>query len=100
MNGALAAGYSYRDVAGYFAVSKTTLHRHWQAHVAAGPVSAPVAPVRASGTASPAAPKWSWAAGIFVGFWLLMRDKFPRLLENPANALHYRDKLRLGLDSW
>jgi hypothetical protein len=37
INHALAAGHSYRDVAGLYAVSKTALHRHWRAHVAAEP---------------------------------------------------------------
>ena len=30
INQALAEGYSFRDVAGSYAVSKTALHRYWQ----------------------------------------------------------------------
>jgi len=65
INQALAAGHSYRDVAGYYVLSKTTLHRHWQAHVAAETVGAPVAQVEASGRARSSVVKWwLWAAAI------------------------------------
>jgi hypothetical protein len=30
MNKALAEGYTFRDIAAHYAVSKTALHRHWQ----------------------------------------------------------------------
>jgi hypothetical protein len=67
----LAEGYTFRDVAAKYAVSKTALHRHWQAHVAAEPVGAAV---RASGTATPQFGKWAlWPAGILGVLWWLGR---------------------------
>jgi hypothetical protein len=74
INQALAEGHSFRDIAGSYAVSKTALHRHWHAHVADMPVGAPVAPVRASGTArSPLATWGLWAVGIMGVLWFLRR---------------------------
>jgi len=76
INTALAAGHPFRDVAAHYAVSKTALHRHWQAHVAAEPASAPVAPARVSGTRAPAIAKWGlWAAGVLGVLWLLGRAR-------------------------
>lgn len=78
INQALAEGYSFRDVAGSYAVSKTALHRHWQAHIAAAPAGAPVAPARASGTARPPMVKWGlWVATVVVGLWLIGRAAEP-----------------------
>ena len=68
INTALAEGYTFRDVAALYAVSKTALHRHWQTYVAAEPVPAPVAAARASGTRAPQFGRWAlWAAGILAG---------------------------------
>jgi len=53
-----------------YAISKTPLHRHWGTHVAAEPVTMPIAPVRTGGTTRPQFFKWGlWAAGI-VGFFI------------------------------
>ena len=52
---ALREGHSFRDVAVSYAVSKTALHRHWQAHVAVEPISAPAVPARAKRDAATAA---------------------------------------------
>jgi len=51
INQALREGYTFRDVAGHYAVSKTALHRHWQAHLAAESASPPVSQRPGSGTA-------------------------------------------------
>jgi hypothetical protein len=78
INKALAAGYSYRDVAGLYAVSKTALHRHWQGHVAAEAAGASVAAVRVTGTPRTTFGKWIWwAAGILAGLWLVGRAGTP-----------------------
>lgn len=74
INEALAEGYSFRDVAGSYAVSKTALHRYWRAHVAAELQSVPVAPVQTIGTARSSLVKWGlWAAGILAAVWLAER---------------------------
>jgi ribosomal protein S26 len=59
INQALADGYSFRDIASSFAVSKTAVHRHWQAHVATEPVRTKIVPVRASDTARSTFQKWA-----------------------------------------
>ena len=74
INRALAEGYTFRDIAGSYAVSKTALHRHWQAHVAVEPVSTPVAPRQATGTMRPSFMKWGlWAVGIVGALWVMGR---------------------------
>jgi transposase-like protein len=58
INQALAEGDSFRDVAARYAVSKTAVHRHWQAHIADAPASPPAAPPQAGGTARPPVIRW------------------------------------------
>lgn len=65
INEALAEGNCFREIAAQYCVSKTALHRHWQAHVADAPASTPTAPRQASVTARPPLVTWGvWAAGI------------------------------------
>ena len=74
IDGALVAGYSFRDIAAQYGISKTALHRHWQLHLVETPAPQPSAPYRPTGTPSRPRGTWGWwVAGILGVLFFLGR---------------------------
>ena len=73
IDAALEAGHAFRDIAGNYHVSKTSLYRHWQFHTAQTPDRSPSAPSRGTGTETHSGPKWGWWVAGILGVLLLLR---------------------------
>jgi hypothetical protein len=75
IDAALETDRSLRDIAAQFGVSKTALHRHWQAHVSGGQPLQPPSRTGPIATTRRSSRLWTfakWGLGLVIGVGVLV----------------------------